>query len=181
MTDFESYLKANKEKMMIDTLNPEIWNVIEAKMKLKKHETFNRYLKIFSSLAAIFLFVLVTQFSSNEVEIPEKLRSKYGFKGQNIEAVLNNKLDIIREAQFPISYRENFQKLYNQVKYLDESYRQDLDYLKQGDYDENIAKELMSYYKLKRDILDKIIHEVNRLNSNEKKYQTKSEKSRIVI
>ena len=50
------------------------------------------------------------------------------------------------------------------------------------DDDENIAKDVLSYYKTKSEILDNIINEVKKINANKKIYKIKNdEKSRIII
>ncbi len=184
MSDFEKYIKQHKHKMDVNQTNPEIWNGIENKMFDTTNKKNHTYLKIISMIAALFLlgFILFKlQFERTITEIPSELFVQYGFENQNIEETLNKKTTLISNTEFPILYKHNFQQLYNQVKYLDETYKPKVDYLQHKEYDENIAKEVLSYYKTKSEILDKILMEVKKINTNEKKYNINYEKSKIII
>ncbi len=182
MNDFEKYIKQHKHKMDVDQVNPKIWDNIEKQIFDIIPEKNYKYLKVISTMAAVFLLgFLLFKFDNNTTEIPTKLLAQYGFENQNIEETLNKKATLIRNTEFPVLYRDNFQQLYNQVKYLDESYRQKVTYLYTKEYDENIAKEVLKYYKTKSEILDKILKEVKKIKINEKNYNINYEKSRIVI
>ncbi len=185
MNDFEKYLKENKQKMDLTQVNPKIWDKIEERA-LSNSERSNGYwyLKLVASFAAVFLIGFVlweSQLTDDKVEIPVELFAEYGFEDNNVEETLEYKIDLISNTPFPVLYEDNFQQLYNQIKYLDEVYKRDVAYIKQKDYDENIAKEVLTYYKAKSDILDKIISEIQKINDNEKIYKITSEKATIAI
>ena len=184
MNDFEKYLKENKQKMDIDQVNPKIWDNIEKASIAKGNKVSNRYIRIAASVAAVFLIGSVlwkSQIAGSHTEIPMELYAQYGFENQNVEQTMEYKTELISNTSFSVLYEANFQQLYNQVKYLDEVYKQEVEYSKQKDYDENIAKEVLIYYKAKSEILDKIISEIQKINDYEKKYKINSEKSSIAI
>lgn len=185
MSDFEKYLKQNKHKMDVSQVNPKIWDNIEKQMFDVAPIKNYKYLKVISAIAAIFILGVVLfkpQFGNSTTEIPTELLVHYGFENQNIEEALSNKITIVGKTEFPALYKDNFQQLYNQVKFLDEAYRSKVDYFQNKEYDENITKEVLGYYKTKSEILDKIIKEVKKINTNKRIYNIKNyEKSRIII
>lgn len=183
MNKFERYLKDNKHKMDLVSVEPKIWAGIEQGLVEGKQRNRFQYFKM-ASIAAVFLLgVVLYQYilPNQKMEIPVPLLAAYGFKDQDVSEMLEGKINLIRGMAIPVAYKNDLQLLLDQVKYLDEVYAENIVYLKEKDYEEEIAREVLSYYKAKSELLQKVISEMNRINSNEKKYHVKSEHTYIEL
>ncbi len=198
MTEFEKYLQNKKKEMDLKEVNPKIWEGIENEMEipktkdslthlqdLSKKETKGRpiYHKVLGMAAVFLLGIIFSQvfFTAEKVVIPAELLASYGFEDQAVDLVLEKQLQLIRESSVPVGHKNDLQILVNQVQYLDETFQSKVDYLNEKGYAENIAKEVLQYYKSKSELLDKVIFEIQKINENEKEFNINSEKSKLSI
>jgi len=185
MTEFEKYLQEHKEKMDIDHLNPEIWMRMEGHLPKPKSTAKIRKLgfQLMTAAAIFFLgfFSYQTYFQKASPVVPEYLLTEYGFEHQNFPAIINDKMQLIRNTPVSMAYKNDLQLLLDQATYLDEHYQESKQQFLENGYDESLAKKVLKYYHAKGELLDKIIYEIEKINKNEKEFNIQSEKSKLSI
>ncbi len=182
MSDFEKYIKENQRKFDLDQINPKVWQTIEAEIKEKK----GAILSLRNSLrlvAAVLICVFCFQWFGDyqKVNFPKHLLEDYGFKDSKVDELLDAKIITIREASIPVAYKGDLEMLLNQVTYLDQHFAEKINKLDLANTEVELLKEILEYYKTKSEILDRVINEIQKVNTNEKKYKIKSEKTKIRI
>lgn len=178
MSEFEKYLKEHKSQLDCNEANPEIWeNIATAFIDKDKSTHYWLYAKSIAAMLVIgFLFNHFYLNSSSSS--PSKVLAN---NNSQLESIISQKIITVSQAHIPITYKNDLQLLYEQVVYLDITHRDQLQYLKDYGYDVNISAEIDNYYKNKNRLLDKVILEIEKINNNELKYNTKSETATIFI
>jgi len=181
MSEFEKYLKENKQRFDLQDLDPQIWENIEAGVKPKTAGINSMQKYIIVVLAAILLSFCCYKWLENTKKrnLTSKMLAEYGFEDADLTDRLDSKINTIQNASFPVSFKSDLQRLVDQVKYIDQYYLQKIgnSHLKQNE--KELTEEVLLYYKAKSEILDKVLHEIDKINSNEKTYRIDSEKTSI--
>ncbi len=184
MNDFENFLRRNKQQLELDEVNPDIWAAIEKGVEGKKRGARISFVRKIAAIAAVFLIgfaIYQFNFSNSKINIPQALLANYGFENANVTELLEAKINAIKTSTIPVSYKADLQSLLSQANYLDRRYESQLTYLKEKPYEEEIAIEILKYYKAKSNLLDKVILEIQKINNNEKEYNIKSERTYIKL
>ena len=181
MSPFEKYMKDNQRKFDLLQVNPKVWQDIEAKIKGKKARVILLRKRLLGLGAAILIGVLGFQWLDDHqsMSFPEHLLEDYGFDNSNVTEFLDNKIDVIRQASIPVAYKSDLELLLEQVTNLDQHFAEKVNSLKLNPTEIELNKEVLEYYKTKSEILDKVIYEVRKINTNEEEYEIKSEKTSI--
>jgi len=179
MNNFEKYLQANKEKMQLESVNPDIWLTMENKLLRKKNRKNIFYLKLMAAAAAILLLVAVAVglYAGDTGQDPLVALEQY----QPLNQKITLKTQQLASAKIPVDRQEDFQILLQQVQFLDSQYADYLQYIEQNGYQEFIGQQILQYYKTKIDLLDKIQQEIEKINYYENKFESKSEKIGLQI
>ncbi len=183
MKDFEKYIKDNQRKLDLDTINPKVWQSIEAGINGKKGKVFFLRKSIIGLTAAILVGVFCYQWFGNDQKesFPPHLLEDYGFKDSNVNDLLDTKINVIRKASIPVAYKNDLEMLLGQVANLDQHFAGKIKQLKLANSETELNREVLEYYKTKSEILDKVIDEIQKINSNEEEYQIRSEKTGIQL
>lgn len=179
MNKFEEYLRDNKEKMELDSINPDIWLEIENKLLKKKNRRNIFYLKVMAAAAAVLLFLTVgiSLYVGNGTTNRTSILKKY----EPFQQEMKLKTQQLVSAQIPIDRKEDFQILLQQLQFLDSQYDDYLQYIEQNGYQEFIGQQILIYYKTKIDLLDKIQQEVEKIEYYENKFESPSTKVELDI
>lgn len=177
MNPFEEHIRANKEALNPDKVNPEIWLSIENKMLKQKNRRGRLYLRILGTAAAILLIAVIALrgFASTEQQdIHAQILESYGLQAHEFPKTINAKKAALSKAKIPLDRQADFQILLRQLQFLDKQYDDYLDYVKQHGYQDFIGEQILSYYKTKIELLDKINIEIKKIDSYENKYDDNS-------
>lgn len=179
MNNFEKYLQANKEKMQLDSVNPEVWLSIENKLLRQKNRKNIFYLKLMAAAAVALLLVAVAVglFSMNQVSNQAEILKKY----EPFNQTITQKTQQLAAAKIPVDRQEDFQILLQQLQFLDSQYADYLQYIQQNGYQEFIGQQIVQYYKTKIELLDKIQQEIEKINYYEDKFESTSKKVGLQI
>jgi len=171
MNDFEKYLKQNKEKMQLDSVNPQVWLSIENNLLKKKNRKNVFYIRIMAAAAAILLLAVVAfgLFS-------QQTKQDYLANFEPFNQEINTKKAQLASAKIPANRKADFEILLHQLEFLDNQYHDYLQYIDQNGYQEFIGQQILQYYKTKIDLLDKIQQEIEKIEYYENKFQSKSKK-----
>ncbi len=168
MNSFEQFIKTNKDKMNLKEVNPAIWQNIENQMSQKKTNRMN--VKFYAIAAStIFAIVLVTLLNSSSNES--------GFDDAILVNEINNKITHLQAMEFPAAYKTDLSQLVKQVHYLDKQAQSNINYLKTVNQEAYIESLVMQYYQSKNKLLDKLMHEIKRINQIENTYTNTNENS----
>lgn len=181
MSDFEKYIKENQRKFDLDEINPNIWENIELGIIGKKTRVTLFRKTLIGIAAAILIGIFCFQWYGNHqnVSFPEHLLVAYGFKDSNVAGLLDSKYTTIRQARIPVAYKNDLEMLLKQVKNLDQHFAEKIEKLNLDNTTDELKIEILEYYKTKSEILDRVINEIQKINSNETAYEIKSEKTSI--
>lgn len=181
MSPFEKYMKDNQRKFDLDQIDPKVWQNIETGIKGKKARVILLRKRLLGLAAAILIGILGFQWFDDHqsMSFPEHLLANYGFDDSNVVELLDNKIDIIRQASVPVAYKSDLKMLLEQVTNLDKHFAKKVTRFKIAPTEIELSKEILEYYKTKSEILDRVIYEVRKINNNEEEYKIKSEKTSI--
>lgn len=181
MSDFEKYIKDNQRKFDLDELNPEIWENIELEIHGKKTRVIVLRKTLMGIAAAILIGIFCFQWYGNQqnVSFPEHLLVAYGFNDSNVVGLLDSKYTTIRQAKIPVAYKNDLEMLLEQVQHLDQHFAEKIERLNSDTTTDELKIEILEYYKTKSEILDRVINEIQKINSNETAYEIESEKTSI--
>ena len=87
----------------------------------------------------------------------------------------------LSNAQIPLDHKADFELLIQQLRTLDEQYEFYLDEWEENGYQELLANRIISYYKTKIELLDRIQEEIETVEYYEKKYDKNSPKVELSI
>lgn len=158
MNKLEQFIKDNKDKMELSDINPQIWENIEQQMACEKPKpgVFKSYAIAASLLIGAFL---IFSFSS---------LNQSSYFEENIYAIeVSEKIIQVKSMQFPLDYKADLNQLVNQIYYLDKQVQPKIDYINNQNYEEYINQQVLDYYQTKSQLLDKLIFEIERINTNE--------------
>ena len=182
MNAWEKYLRENKEELDQLELKPEIWLNIEnqvLKEKAAKSRRLLQWVSLAACLGILFSIALIFQFGQQNDPLQQLANS-----GINSEAYLKEmaiKTQKLSNAQIPLDHKADFELLIQQLRTLDEQYESYLDELEENGYQELLANRIISYYKTKIELLDRIQEEIETVEYYEKKYDKNSPKVELSI
>lgn len=175
MNSFEEYIKANKEKLDHEQMNPKVWWSLEKAMLTRKNNRYKIYTRILGAAASILLIgsIAMYLFYSPKVNAVDLL-AEHGIESKSYITTVNNKKAALNQMTIPIDQKENFDLLLKQIEFLDAQYDDYLQYVNQNGYQEFIGQQILNYYKTKIELLSKIQQEIEKINYYENKYHKKS-------
>lgn len=182
MNAWEKYLRENKEELDQLELKPEIWLNIEnqvLKGKAAKSRRLLQWVSLAACLGILLSIALIFQFGQQNDPLQQLANS-----GINSEAYLKEmaiKTQKLSNAQIPLDHKADFELLIQQLRSLDEQYESYLDELEENGYQELLANRIISYYKTKIELLDRIQEEIETVEYYEKKYDKNSPKVELSI
>ncbi len=177
MNNFEKHLKANKEKLNLDKVNPEIWLSIENDVLKKKNRRGRYHLKLLGAVAAVLLLLVIALngfYNKENRDIHAQLIELYDLQEHNFTQKISTKKARLAKAKIPKDREEDFQLLLNQLQFLDEQYINYLNYIEVNGYQDFIGNQILTYYKSKIELLDKIQSEIKKIERYENKYDANS-------
>lgn len=182
MNAWEKYLRENKEELDQLELKPEIWLNIEnqvLKEKAAKSRRLLQWVSLAACLGILLSIALIFQFNKGNDPLRQLANS-----GIDSEQYLNEmaiKTQKLSNAQIPVDHKADFELLIQQLRKLDEQYELYLDELEENGYQELLANRIISYYKTKIELLDRIQEEIETVEYYEKKYDKNSPKVELSI
>ena len=182
MNAWEKYLRENKEELDQLELKPEIWLNIENQV-LKEKAAKSRRLLQWVSLAAcvgiLLSIALIFQFGQQNDPLQQLANS--GIDSEQYLKEMAIKTQQLSNAQVPVDHKADFELLIQQLRSLDEQYESYLDELEENGYQELLANRIISYYKTKIQLLDRIQEEIETVEYYEKKFDKNSPKVELSI
>ncbi|MEL6254495.1 MAG: hypothetical protein AAFR87_20975 [Bacteroidota bacterium] len=182
MNTWEKYLRDNKEELDQVELAPEIWLNIENQVLKEKAATSRRLLRwvsLAACLGILLSFGLIFQFSSGKDPLHQLANS--GIDSEQYLKEMAIKTRKLSNARIPMDHKADFELLIQQLRALDEQYESYLDELEEHGYQELLANRIISYYKTKIELLDRIQEEIETVEYYEKKYDKNSLKVELSI
>ena len=183
MTDLEKYIINNKEGLEPNTVNPRIWLGIENELLKSKARRRTLYLK-WASIAAVFLLACALfggGLWNKSGNIDQELIEVYGYQSYQFAQQVHNKKSVLSKAKIPAQHLEDFQVLLQQLEFLDEQYQDYLKYIEDNGYQSFIGDQLLNYYQSKIDLMDRIQHEIEKINYYENKFPSNDEQVGLQI
>ena len=182
MNAWEKYLRENKEELDQLELKPEIWLNIENQV-LKEKAAKSRRLLQWVSLAAcvgiLLSIALIFQFGQQNDPLQQLANS--GIDSEQYLKEMAIKTQQLSNAQVPVDHKADFELLIQQLRTLDKQYASYLDEWEENGYQELLANRIISYYKTKIELLDRIREEIEIVEYYEKKYDKNSPKVELSI
>lgn len=169
MTEFEKYLQQNREQLELPEVPEQVWDNVNRRIQQRRGRL--RLFTRFAAAAAIaLLLVIAFQWGrhSQPATIPVHLANQFGLPTNGVDTYLEQKVDSIRAATVPVSYRDDLQLLLQQAIYLDNTYSVQREALQNGHYDTNTLRDVQRYYQAKLELLSRIIDEIEKINHYEK-------------
>ncbi len=117
-----------------------------------------RKLSIIAASLLTGVFLIFSFNSSNQSSYFEE--NKYAVE-------VSEKIIQVKNMQFPLNYKSDLNQLVNQIYYLDKQAQPKIDYINNQNYEEYINQQVLEYYQTKSQLLDKLIFEIRRINTNE--------------
>jgi len=177
MSEFEKYLKEHQAKLEVDSVKPEIWVGIENQILKQSSSKTAKRLGLVSIAAIMMLAFIIYQNFSSKNEVPTELLAQYGLEQMaDIDKHIDSKIQLIKQTPVSKNHKDDVQLLLNQVAFLDELYQAKIDKTKSDKHSELLTSLLLEYYKNKSELLEKVLNEINKINTNEKEYKITNEK-----
>ena len=182
MNSFEKHIQDNKDKLELESVSPEIWLSIENKILQKQNRRNRLTIRWVSAIAAtLLLAVLGLNYLYQSASDPLEIMAANGLNSQYLVKQVNIKTQALSGVKIPLERKEDFDLLLNQFEFLDAQYRDYLQYVEIYGYQEFIGQQIIHYYKIKIELLDKIQQEIEKINYYENKYQKNSPKVALEI
>ena len=182
MNAWEKYLREHKSELDQVELAPEIWLNIEnqvLKEKAAKSRRLLQWVSLAACLGILLSIALIFQYGQQNDPLQQLAQS-----GIDSEAYLTEmaiKTQKLSQAEVPVDHKADFELLIQQLRSLDEQYQLYLDELEAHGYQEILANRIISYYKTKIELLDRIQEEIETVEYYEKKYHKNSPKVELSI
>lgn len=182
MNSFEKHIRDNKNQLDMESVNPEIWLSIENKILLQQNRRNRVIIRWISAIAAtLLLAVLSLNYLYQSTSDPLEIMAANGLNSQHLVTQVNIKTQALTGVEIPLERKEDFDLLIQQFEFLDAQYRDYLQYVEVYGYQEFIGQQIIHYYKIKIELLDKIQQEIEKINYYENKYHKNSPKAALEI
>jgi len=183
MNDFEKYILENKQQLETDTVDPKVWLSVENAMLRNKNTSYRKY----ATVAIIALLTLIGlgaayYFMQPAEEInEEKIIAELNLSQYNFTQTVNLKKQELSKTTVPQDKLEDVQILLQQLEFMDEQFQDYTLFIEENGYQDFIGEQIITFYKSKIKLLEKIQKEVEKINYYEKKVPSNSKKVGISI
>lgn len=183
MNDFEKYIVENKKKLEPDAIDARVWLEVENEMLRSKNSSYKTLGKIsIAVIACIVIAAISFYFFKPSEEINEEtIIAELNLAQYNYPQTVSLKKQKLSEFTLPKDKLDDVQILLRQLEFMDEQYQDYLLFIKENGYQQFIGEQIITFYKSKIKLLDKIQKEIEKINYYETKIPSNSERVEFSI